>query len=207
VKVRAFLLTTDLPASAVMAVAFDDDPGRPATLIGLGCHLDPAVAVEKAVFELCQARPSESRRYRDRPPRSRLARYEDVQTLEDHPAFLALPERRGEFEFLWRRSQKVRLQDIPNRSAGDTERDVESCVNGLSERGYRVVYADLTMADIAQCGVHVVRTLVPGLQPIHFGWGQERLGGGRLFDLPHQLGLAPGPRREADLNPCPHPLA
>ena len=103
VEVRAFLLTTDLPASVVMAVAFDDDPGRPATLIGLGCHLDPAVAVEKAVFELCQARPSESKRYRDNPPRPRLKRYEDVQTLEDHPAFLALPERRGEFEFLWRR--------------------------------------------------------------------------------------------------------
>ena len=207
VEVRAFLLTTDLPASVVMAVAFDHDPGRPATLIGLGCHLDPAVAAEKAIFELCQARPSESRRYRDNPPGLRLKRYEDVKTLEDHSAFLALPERRGEFEFLLHRAQRVRLQDIPNRSSGDTERDLESCANGLGERGYRVLYVHLTMADIAQCGVHVVRTLVPGLQPIHFGWGQERLGGRRLFNLPHQLGLAPGPRSEADLNPCPHPLA
>jgi ribosomal protein S12 methylthiotransferase accessory factor len=52
-----------------------------------------------------------------------------------------------------------------------------------------------------------VRVLATGLQPIHFGWGQERLGGRRLFELPFRLGFAPGPRGEADLNPCPHPLA
>ena len=68
VEMRAFLMRTDLPSSVVMAVAFDSDPGRPASLIGMGCHLDPAVALEKAVFELCQARPSESKRYQDNPP-------------------------------------------------------------------------------------------------------------------------------------------
>ncbi len=207
VGVRAFLMRTDLPASVVMAVAFDSDPRRPATLAGMGCHLDPALALEKAVFELCQARPSESKRYRDHPPGPRLQRYQDVQTLEDHPAFLALPERRGEFEFLWSRSERARLHDLPNPSAGDVERDLETCVRALSERGHRVVYADLTTPDVAPFGIHVVRTLATGLQPIHFGWGQERLGGRRLFELPHQLGLAPGPHSEADLNPCPHPLA
>jgi YcaO cyclodehydratase, ATP-ad Mg2+-binding len=137
----------------------------------------------------------------------RLQRYQDVQTLEDHPAFLSLPERRGEFEFLWSRSERARLHDLPNPSAGDVERDLETCVRALSERGHRVVYADLTTPDVAPFGIHVVRTLATGLQPIHFGWGQERLGGRRLFELPHQLGLAPGPHSEADLNPCPHPLA
>jgi hypothetical protein len=32
------------------------------------------------------------------------------------------------------------------------------------------------------------------LQPIHFGFGEERLGGSRLSALD-------------DLNPCPHPMA
>jgi len=49
--------------------------------------------------------------------------------------------------------------------------------------------------------------IVPGLQPVHFGDGQERLGGERLYNLPHQLGLADHARTEKDLNPCPHPLA
>jgi ribosomal protein S12 methylthiotransferase accessory factor len=207
VEVRAFLMRTDLPPAVMMAVAFDPDPRRPATLVGLGCHLDPAVALEKAVFELCQARPSESKRYRDHPPGPRLARYADVRSLEDHPAFLGLPQRRGEFEFLWGRPERARLHDLPNLSSGDAERDLEACVRALSERGHRVIYADLTTADVAPFGIHAVRVLATGLQPIHFGWGQERLGGRRLFELPFQLGLAPGPRGEADLNPCPHPLA
>ena len=207
VELRAFLIRTDLPSSVVMAVALDSAPERPATLIGMGCHLDPAVALEKAVFELCQARPSESKRYQDKPPGARLKAYEDVRSLEDHPAFLSQPERRGEFEFLWSRVERTRLQDLPNRSGGDTKGDLEYLARGLSERGHRVVYADLTTADVAPSGIRVVRALATGLQPIHFGFGQERLGGRRLFELPHGLGLAAGPRTEADINPCPHPLA
>jgi ribosomal protein S12 methylthiotransferase accessory factor len=55
--------------------------------------------------------------------------------------------------------------------------------------------------------VHVVRVIVPELQPVHFGHGLERLGGDRLFTLPQRLGFGDGRRSESDLNPCPHPLA
>lgn len=207
VQLRAFLIPTDLPASIVMAEAADSDPKRPATVIGMGCHLNPTVALEKALFELCQGRPSESRMYLEKPPGERLRRYEDVKDLEDHSAFLSVPGRRHEFEFLWSRGEKVRLEDLPNPSVGDVDRDLETCVRGLTERGHRVVYVDLTTPDVAPFGYHVVRTFATGLQPIHFGWGQERLGGRRLFELPQQLGLASTVRTEADLNPCPHPLA
>ncbi len=64
-----------------------------------------------------------------------------------------------------------------------------------------------TTEDVAACGYHVVRVVAAGLQPIHFGFGQERLGGTRLFTLPQRLGLAGAPRTVADLNPCPHPMA
>jgi ribosomal protein S12 methylthiotransferase accessory factor len=63
------------------------------------------------------------------------------------------------------------------------------------------------MSDIAGHGFHVVRTLITGLQPIHFGYGEERLGGRRLFELPQKLGFADRARAVTDLNMCPHPLA
>jgi ribosomal protein S12 methylthiotransferase accessory factor len=207
VQVRAFLMRTDLPASVVMAIAFDGDPRRPAAVIGMGCHLDPAVALDKAVFELCQGRPSESKRFLDHPPGGRLRRYEDVKTLEDHAAFVSQPDRLHEFEFLWSRGERARVADLPNPSSGEVERDLDTCVAALAERGHRVAYADLTTDDVASSGIHVVRTLAAGLQPVHFGWGQERLGGRRLFELPARLGFGSAPRTEADLNPCPHPLA
>ena len=59
VRLRAFLMRTDQPAAVVMAVASETDPARPARLIGMGCDLNPQVALNKAIFEYCQARPSE----------------------------------------------------------------------------------------------------------------------------------------------------
>jgi len=85
--------------------------------------------------------------------------------------------------------------------------DLEYCVGKLVALGERIAYVDLTMPDIAGHGFHVVRTLITGLQPIHFGHGEERLGGRRLFELPAKLGFSDQTRTVADLNQCPHPLA
>jgi ribosomal protein S12 methylthiotransferase accessory factor len=207
VDVRCFLLPSDLPASVVMAVSFDPDPSKPAQVVGLGCHPNPEIALTKALFELCQGRPSETARFRDNPPRERLNRYEDVSTLDDHSAFAALAERRDEFAFLWARGTKARASDLPNPSGGNAGHDLEYCVRSLTAKGCRVAYVDLTLPDVAGHDFHVVRTIATGLHPIHFGYGEERLGGRRLFEVPQQLGFADRKRTEADLNPCPHPLA
>jgi ribosomal protein S12 methylthiotransferase accessory factor len=54
--------------------------------------------------------------------------------------------------------------------------------------------------------MRVVRTIATGLQPIHFGYGEERLGGKRIFQLPRILGYASMDSDESTLNRCPHPL-
>jgi len=207
VEVRAFLLPSDLPASVMMAVSFDSDPGRPAQVIGMGCHLDPEVAVLKALFEMCQGRPSEAKRFADKPPQGRLKSYEDVHTLDDHSAFASQRERRHEFEFLWARGGKVGVEELPNPSTGEGDRDLDHVARALSALDSRVAYVDLTLPDVAPSGIHVVRTIATGLQPVHFGFGTERLGGRRLFEVPQRLGFADRVRTVADLNPCPHPLA
>ena len=206
VDVRAFLLPTDLPAAIVMAISFDSDPERPAQVIGMGCHLDPTVAVIKALYEMCQGRPSEAKRFADKPPAGRLDRYEDVHTLDDHSAFASQRERRAEFDFL-ASSNVVQASDLANPATGDPERDLEYTARALTALGCRVAYADLTLPDVATTGIHVARAIATGLQPVHFGYGTERFGGTRLFELPQKLGLADRVRTVDDLNPCPHPLA
>jgi len=207
VKVRAFLMPSDLPAATVMAVSFDQDPTRPANVVGLGCHPDPSVALIKALFELCQGRPAEATRFLTKPPQGRLNRYEDVHTLDDHSAFISQLDRRNEFAFLWQEDEKKRVDQLPNRSTGDPAQDLERCASELAAKGHRAAFVELTTPDLVDYGIHVVRVIVPELQPVHFGYQQERLGGERLFTLPQQLGLADARRGEGDLNPCPHPLA
>jgi ribosomal protein S12 methylthiotransferase accessory factor len=208
VTLRAFALPTDLPATVIMAIAFDETPGRPANVVGMGCHPDPGTALTKAAFELCQARPAEASRYREEPPEGRLDRYEDVETLDDHSAFASQRARRGEFEFLWSGGATARLGDLPAHGDGEPAGElVARCGAALRELGHPAAYVDLTTEDVEPYGYRVARVVAKGLQPIHFGHGQERLGGARLFELPRALGLADSVRAPADLNPCPHPMA
>ena len=207
IETRVFNLSTDLPMHVMMAVSLGDGEREPAALVGLGCHLDPRVAVNKALFEICQIRPGERQRFVDEGAGKNLRQYSDVKTLHDHSAFLMRSERRSELAFLLDNGRRQSLDALPNRSSGEAGRDLETAVNGLVAAGCRVAYVDLTTADVRPYGIRVVRTLATGLQPMHFGHGEERLGGPRLFDLPRALGYATETRGERDLNPCPHPLA
>jgi len=190
-----------------MAISFEDDPTRPANVVGLGCHPDPNIALLKALFELCQGRPAEATRFVTKPPQGRLNKYEDVHTLDDHSAFMSQLDRRHEFEFLWQSGETKRVDELPNPSTGDAAQDLEYCARALAAEGHSPAYVELTTPDLVDYAVHVVRVIVPELQPVHFGHGLERLGGDRLFTLPQQLGFGAGRRSESDLNPCPHPLA
>jgi ribosomal protein S12 methylthiotransferase accessory factor len=58
-----------------------------------------------------------------------------------------------------------------------------------------------------QLGLHTVRAILPGFQPIHFGWNDVRLAGERLYDLPRRLGFTTARTTPAHLNDDPHPLA
>lgn len=205
-ETRVFNVSTDLPMYIMMAVVLGDGRRSPATLVGLGCHLDPRLAVNKALFEICQIRPGETRRFVDQHPGDKLQRYADVRTLMDHSAFFHTLEHRSELDFLLDHGRTQSLDALPNRSTG-VQQDLEVAVEGLTRAGCRVAYADLTTADVRPYGIRVVRTLATNLQPMHFGHGEERLGGRRLFELPAQLGYTEESRLESQLNPCPHPLA
>ena len=207
VELKVFDISTDLPPYVMMAIARDQTPDGPATLVGLGCHLDPGVALLKASMEICQARPGHVRRYRESRPRERLKSYSDVRSVEDHGQFAAIPENLSEFDFLLKNGRREKLAGLPARTGGAVQPDLARCVAALREAGCRPVFVDVTTEDVAGYGLKVVRALATGLQPMHFGYAQERRGGMRLFDLPCRMGLASGPRAEAELNPCPHPLA
>jgi ribosomal protein S12 methylthiotransferase accessory factor len=206
-EVRVFNVSTDLPIYVMMAIGLDMKGQGPAAMVGLGCNLDPRVALLKSLLEVCQMHPGEVQRFKNDPPGKRLKSYEDVLTLNDHSAFLMLPERLGEFSFLLENGRHQLIGDLPNLARGSVEVDLDTCVNSLVKAGCRVAYADLTTPDIVDFGVRVVRTIATGLQPMHFGFGEERLGGRRLFEVPRALGHGAEIRTEKDLNPCPHPLA
>jgi ribosomal protein S12 methylthiotransferase accessory factor len=206
VEICVFELTTDIAVPVMMAMAVDRSGNGPAIVAGLGCHLNPVTAVKKAVMEVCQVRPSAAVKFVRERPWERVKTYADVRTLEDHAAFAAIPANLKEFDFLFSGGRSVRVDALDDASTGSANGDLAQVVERLRNAGSRVAYVDLTTPDVAPYGVHVARAFATGLQPIHFGAGEERLGGRRLFEVPATLGYADGPRTESELNPCPHPL-
>jgi ribosomal protein S12 methylthiotransferase accessory factor len=206
IEIRVFNATTDIPVYVMMGFAIDRSGDGPTAVVGLGCSLDPVEALKKALLEVCQGRVSETWRYRQRSPQERIRSFQDVKKLEDHGALFAETEMLGELAFLLETSRFQRLTDLANLSQGDVTADLTTCVKMLREAGSRVAYVDLTTPDVKPFGFRVVRAIATGLQPIHFGYRQERLGGRRLYDVARALAYVSETRTVIDLNRCPHPL-
>jgi ribosomal protein S12 methylthiotransferase accessory factor len=207
IETLAFDLTTDLGIPVVMAVAFDRSGSLPAATVGLGCDLDPASALDRAVMEVVQVRTGLVSLYRGEQPPARLERYEDVRTLHDHATFAASPEHLAEFDFLLADASPRKLATLADRRRGSVEADLTFCRERLEAAGCTVAFVELTQPELEPFAVRIVRAIASGLQPIHFGFGEERLGGLRLYTVPRLLGQAAQDLTEDDLNPCPHPLA
>ena len=205
IETHLFLLATDMPVDAMMAGLVDPSGKQPAVCVGLGCNADPLIAAQKALFEVSQVRPGAVARATAPDFVETLHDYRDVRTLDDHGAFFSAPERLSELGFLLQRGCTRDLDSLPPLG-GEPGEDLDRLVAALRCAGCRVLYADLTTPDLEPFPVRVVRTLATGLQPIHFGYGEERLDGTRLYRLPRLLGYGTSDRDEASLNPCPHPL-
>jgi ribosomal protein S12 methylthiotransferase accessory factor len=166
-----------------------------------------AAALDRAVMEVVQVRAGLVPHFRQEPPPTPLTRYEDVRSLQDHAAFAANPANLHEFDYLEAGKTRVHLRDLADHSQGSVEDDLRLCRERLEAAGSTVAYVELTMPDLEPFPVRIVRAIATRLQPIHFGFGEERLDGRRLFAVPRLLGRASRNIAEADINRCPHPLA
>ncbi|MFT4217415.1 MAG: TOMM precursor leader peptide-binding protein [Micropruina sp.] len=202
VRIDLHLLPTDGTAFVAMAVGWGDEP---AAVVGLGASQDPIRAARSAVLEVGQVRPALRARLQDPDVRQHRARLVDdpslVVELEDHDLLYSDAVASGRMAHL-RTSDAIDWVTPP--TCGST---LDDLVASLAAVAGDVLIVDVTPPDVAELGVRVVRGIVPGFQPIHFGADQARLGHPRLFAAPYRWGWRDRPAGRADLNPDPHPLA
>jgi len=188
VTLTAHDLTTTTGVPVILARAHDERGRPPIDLIGLGCDPDPHRAIERAALEVVQGRHA---RWNELAARGAPA---TIRTPADHGLWYALRDRSDAFAFLGSCSGSLPVR-IGNAD-DDAETLLAAVVALLARAGHEVVIAEITTPDVRAAGMVVVRALVTGLLPIHFGVGQERLGSSRL-----------APFSIASLNRTPHPLA
>jgi bacteriocin biosynthesis cyclodehydratase domain-containing protein len=204
VTIEVHLLPTDSTAFVAMAVGWSD--AEPAVVVGLGADQNAVRAARSAVLEVAQVRPALRSRLLDPDVLARRAELVadpgQVHELDDHDllysdagaARTGLAHLRSRPAFPW-------------RSPAPRGHGLADLVDSLASVAGDALVVDVTPDDVADLGVRVVRGIVPGFQPIHFGADQARLGHQRLFTAPHRWGLRDRAATRADLNPDPHPLA
>jgi bacteriocin biosynthesis cyclodehydratase domain-containing protein len=180
-------VTSDFGVPTFAAISKRVDTPEEDIIYGFGAHLDPSVALVRAVTELNQSLeavptatgPESTRTYRggqDAVSWWRTVRTADAAYLVPDPE--AAPRR---------------LQDFKNVASDDLHQDILLCGRIAATRGIEILVLDQTRPDV---GLPVVRVVAPGLR--HF-WA--RFGPGRLYDVPLREGWLSRSLEEADLNP------
>jgi ribosomal protein S12 methylthiotransferase accessory factor len=182
-------LTADLgiPVFAALSQRVDCSPAR--ILLGFGAHLDPRIALLRAITELNQVLVSffpaqQDEQGLDQIKDSLVLRWLRTAKLDNQPYLL--PDNNAPTR---RRTNCARL------TRDDLKDEVLACQALVESLGLEMLVLDQTRPDI---GLPVVKVIVPGLR--HFF---ARFARGRLYDVPVQLGWFKQPLGEEGLNPQP----
>jgi ribosomal protein S12 methylthiotransferase accessory factor len=178
-------LTSDLGIPTYIALSRRLDRAIEDIVFAPASHLDPRIALLRALTELNQMMPP-----MDDSAAPGTYLYDDkdaiqwwrTATLENQP-YLApdlnvRPRRPSDYERMW---------------SDDLRDDILLCQSLVEKKGLEMLVLNQTRPDI---GLHVVKVLVPGLR--HF-WA--RFAGGRLYDVPLKLGWLDKPLTEDQMNP------
>jgi oxazoline/thiazoline synthase len=183
-------ITSDLNIPVFAAMTRRTDRQVEDIVLGYGAHFDPKIAIQRALTEVNQILPSVLSANADGSTRYNLSAdplavdWWKTATLENQPYLV--PD-----ESL---ASKVST-DYPQVWSDDLLDDVVICKQIVEKHGMELLVLDQTRPDI---GLKVVKVIVPGMR--HF-W--KRLGSGRLYEVPVQLGWLKQPLEENQLNPFP----
>ena len=179
-------LTSDLGIPVFVALSRRLDHPQEHVMMGFGAHLDPKLALLRAVTELNQMLIWVLRedRITDEIEDSDILTWLSTGTVSNQP-YLRPDET----------LPATGANHYPHCWTDDLKDDVLLCQSLIERQGMEMLVLDQTRPDI---GLPVVKVFVPGLR--HF-WA--RFAPGRLYEVPVTLGWLPEALTEGQLNPVP----
>jgi ribosomal protein S12 methylthiotransferase accessory factor len=196
---RLFDATTDLGIPTVYGV--DVAPAHPTvrTVVACATDLDPGRATAKVRREGAAGRLA----LEHAPPAP--AELDRFGAVSDGAAYMGRPERADAFDFLLHTPRGRAVSELAAPDPADSGAGLRFVLDRLAGAGYRAYAVDLTTDEAARVGMHVVRVVIPGLQPLSFSFRARFLGHPRLYEAPARMGFPAA--SESDLTPWPQPFA
>ncbi|MFG2820587.1 TOMM precursor leader peptide-binding protein [Kitasatospora sp. NPDC048365] len=187
-EIWALDLTSDFGIPVVGAFSRRTDKNPEDVLIAFGAHLDPHIALTRALTEMNQflgpvAGDAEGRVNYAGSDHEQKAWW-TTATVANQPYLLPDPAAPASGPGRW-----------PVLAGADLADDLALAQRLVEDRGMEFLVLDQTRPDV---GLPVARVIVPGMR--HF-WA--RYAPGRLYDVPVELGWLKEPTPESELNPIP----
>ena len=152
VDVKLLDLTADVKITTIAAVSDDTVLKDPALLsLGVGTHLNPEVAVIRALTEVAQSRATQIHGTREDTTRAvfmRKAGYDRMKRINKH--------------WFSDSHKLIDISQIKDKSKATFKEDIETCINILGKKGFRkIYYVDLTRSEVE---IPVTRVIIPGME-------------------------------------------
>ena len=183
-------ITSDLNIPTFAAISCKREQAIADIILGYGTHFDPKIAMSRALTELNQILPSVISTKADGT--TNYPQYIDPlavkwwtnATLANHPYLVPhnqiKPKTYSDYDYL---------------ASNDLLDDVQLCQKIVEAKNMEMLVLDQTRPDI---GLRVAKVVVPGMRHM---W--QRLGAGRLYDVPVKMGWLQESLTEEQLNPFP----
>jgi ribosomal protein S12 methylthiotransferase accessory factor len=203
-NVKLVDLTNDSRVPTVMAVCYNNDPGKyPAVEVGTGTHIEPEKAVQKALLEMETGLIHNLEEDQDR----RILDEDQISAIYEHAIYYLNPKKRKYWEFMISSKQASKMSKFRGKVFENQNAVLMHIVKHLHTLGRRVVYVDITPSDIRSLGLVAVKVFVTGFQPMYSG-NKVRLNLYRLHQSAQYVQRNIGAARIGnELNSAPHPLA
>ena len=152
IKIKLMDFTADIKIPTIAASA-DDTVTKDAGLLtlGMGTHLDPEVAILRALTEVAQSRATQINGAREDTVRADFAREAGYERMKRINKYYFRDE-----------EEKIDLSDIENKSTSSITKDIEIVKNELMTNDIdKILYVDLTRPEL---DVSVVRVIIPEME-------------------------------------------
>ena len=152
IKIKLMDFTADINIPTIAASA-DDTVTRDAGLLtlGIGTHLDPEVAILRALTEVAQSRATQINGAREDTVRADFAReagYERMKRINKY--------------YFRQEEEQINLSDIENKSTTSIDEDIDIVKEELIANDIKhVLYTDVTRPEV---DVSVVRVIIPEME-------------------------------------------
>jgi ribosomal protein S12 methylthiotransferase accessory factor len=152
IKIKLMDFTADINVPTIAASA-DDTVTKDAGLLtlGMGTHLDPEVAILRALTEVAQSRATQINGAREDTVRADFAREAGYERMKRINKFYFRDE-----------DEKISLSDIENKSTTSINKDLDIVMEELMANDIdKILYYDLTRPEL---DVSVVRVIIPEME-------------------------------------------